>query len=69
MINIAHIFRQEGLKTRMILQVHDELVFEAPESELDRVREIVRSEMEGVIRLEVPIKVDMGSGPDWGEAH
>ena len=58
----------ETMQTRMILTVHDELVFEAPEAELDRAREIVRVEMEGVFPLKVPLRVDLGSGRNWKEA-
>ena len=58
----------ERMLTRMILTVHDELVFEAPEAELYRAREIVRAEMEGVFPLKVPLRVDLGSGRNWKEA-
>ncbi len=53
----------------MILQVHDELLFEVPEAEMDQIKEMVRSEMEGVYRLRVPLKVDLGTGRNWAEAH
>ncbi|WP_430432468.1 DNA polymerase I [Methyloversatilis sp.] len=59
----------EGLKTRIILQVHDELVLEVPEAELDRVRERVPALMEGVAQLSVPLKVEAGVGHNWDEAH
>jgi len=59
---------RERLATRMILTVHDELVFEAPESELDTAREIVREEMEGVYPMKVPLRVDLGTGKNWREA-
>jgi DNA polymerase-1 len=52
----------------MILTVHDELVFEAPEAELDAAREIVKTEMEGVYPLQVPLRVDVGVGKNWKEA-
>ncbi len=61
--------RDEGLDAKMIIQVHDELVLEVPEVELDRVRELVREEMEGALDLKVPIVVDMGAGNNWLEAH
>ncbi len=60
--------KQEKLKTRMILTVHDELVFEAPEAEVEPAYDIIRAEMEGVYPLKVPLKVDMGSGKNWKEA-
>ena len=53
----------------MLLQVHDELVFECPPDELEALQEMVREQMEGVWKLSVPLKVDMGTGPDWASAH
>ena len=52
----------------MILQVHDELLFEAPESELNLVRDMIKREMEGAVKLLVPLKVDIGHGRNWAEA-
>lgn len=69
MINIAGILREQNLKTKMILQVHDELLFELPPGELETVTDIVRREMEGVITLSVPLKVDIHHGNNWAEAH
>jgi len=69
MIGIDRELMRLGLKTKMIIQVHDELVFEAPESELDQVTQLVRSQMEGALSLRVPIKVDIGVGQSWYEAH
>ncbi len=69
MINISRALRAGGLKTKMILQVHDELVFEVPKEELDQVRELVRREMEQAIAMNVPVKVDIGVGRNWLEAH
>ena len=60
--------KREQMQTRMILTVHDELVFEAPEAELDRAKEIVREEMEGAYPMRVPLKVDLGVGQNWKEA-
>jgi DNA polymerase-1 len=59
---------REQMQTRMILTVHDELVFEAPDAELDRARTIVREEMEGAFRMRVPLKVDVDAGRNWKEA-
>jgi DNA polymerase-1 len=53
----------------MLLQVHDELVFEVPEDEIDVISTMVREEMEGVYKLDVPLKVDMNRGRNWDEAH
>ncbi len=58
-----------GLRGRMILQVHDELVFEAPEAEIEALRELVRDQMEGVLPLRAPLVVDVGVGKNWREAH
>ena len=69
MINIHNRLRRESLKTKMILQVHDELVFEVPEDEIDGIRSLVREEMEGVHPLDVPLKVDIKTGRNWDEAH
>jgi DNA polymerase I len=69
MIRIQVRLGKEGLRSVMILQVHDELVFEAPDNELEPLKRLVREEMEGVIALSVPIKVDMGAGKNWDEAH
>ncbi len=69
MIRIQHAIEEKRLKTRMILQVHDELVFEVPVEELDRTKNLVKSLMEGVARLDVPIKVEMKVGKNWYEAE
>lgn len=69
MIHIHNRLRQEGLSAKMILQVHDELVFEAPDSEIEILKPIVRDGMENVVSLSVPVKVDMGTGRNWDEAH
>jgi DNA polymerase-1 len=60
---------KEKRKTKLILQIHDELVFEVPEKELDPVRALVKKEMEGVMKLYIPLKVDIGAGKNWAEAH
>jgi DNA polymerase-1 len=69
MINLYRRLIDEGLTAKMILQVHDELVFETPENEEERVCAIVKEEMEGVMKLNVPLKVDINSGKSWAEAH
>ncbi len=69
MIRIHHAFKTQGLRTRMILQVHDELVFEIPVEELNRAKRIVKAIMEGVTKLAVPIKVEMKVGKNWYEAE
>jgi len=69
MINIHNRLEGEKFKTRMLLQVHDELVFEVPEDEIEMIRPIIQSEMEGVYELSVPLKVDINTGRNWDEAH
>ncbi|MFQ5864296.1 MAG: DNA polymerase, partial [bacterium] len=69
MINIWNKLQERGLQTKMIMQVHDELVFEVTKTEVDAVRELVKQEMEEAIELDVPIKVDIGVGPNWLEAR
>jgi DNA polymerase-1 len=69
MVNIHRRFEQERLKSRMILQVHDELNFNAYKDELETVRDIVLEEMEGAISLQVPLIADCGKGRNWFEAH
>ena len=66
MIRIDAALREQGLKSRMTLQVHDELVFEVPDSEVDTMRSLVRDHMEKVHpTLTVPLLVELGVGPNW----
>jgi DNA polymerase-1 len=65
MIRIDEEIRQRGLKSRMTLQVHDELVFEVPESEVDTMKPLVREHMEQAYSLAVPLLVEIGVGPNW----
>jgi len=69
MIRVWRRLREEGLESMMILQVHDELLFEVPEEELEVVRAMVRREMEGAVELRVPLKVEIGVGRNWAEAY
>jgi DNA polymerase-1 len=57
------------MKVRMIIQVHDELVFEVPQDELTAVSAMVKEEMEKVVTLNVPLEVDVNWGTSWSEAH
>lgn len=68
MIKIAEFFRSENLKSKLLLQVHDELVFEVHEAELDKIQRNVCSLMEEALPLDVPVKVDVGVGKNWLEA-
>lgn len=69
MIRIHRRLGSEGCTSCMLVQVHDELLFEVPELEREKVEELVRQEMEGVHRLDVPLKVELGWGKNWAEAH
>jgi DNA polymerase-1 len=69
MINISERIRKEKLEGRMILQVHDELVFECPKAEEKKFLKLVSEEMEGAASLDVPLSVDIGSGANWAQAH
>jgi DNA polymerase-1 len=72
MLNVSKALHHEMPHTKMILQVHDELIFEVPEKELDEAKRLVKQEMEGVgkqLKLSVPLKVDLGTGHNWRVAH
>ncbi|UCF36837.1 MAG: DNA polymerase I [Acidobacteriota bacterium] len=68
MVKIHHRLNQEGCKSRIILQVHDELVLEVHQSEVDAATNLVRKGMEGIASLQVPLKVDLSTGSSWYEA-
>jgi DNA polymerase-1 len=67
MINLYREMAKKGLKSKMLLQVHDELVFEVPEAEMSTLRKLVPSIMESAIKLNVPVKVDTKVGKNWGD--
>jgi DNA polymerase-1 len=69
MIHIDQQFKNQNLRSKMILQVHDELVFDVYLPELDVVKEIVSHEMEHAVQLDVPLLVETGVGKNWLEAH
>ena len=69
MVGISNRLKAEGLQAKMIMQVHDELNFNVPVNEVDRVKEIVVSEMQNVVHLTVPLIADCGVGKNWLEAH
>ena len=68
MVKLHNILKEKKLKTKMLLQVHDELIFDIPEDEIDEVKEIVRDTMENIYKLDVPLKVEINYGKDWYEA-
>ncbi len=69
MISLHHEMKSKGLKSKMLLQVHDELVFDAHLSEMEELKGLVKANMENAVQLEVPLVVDMGTGQNWLEAH
>jgi DNA polymerase-1 len=69
MVEVVQVLEEQGLSARMILQVHDELVFEVSEAEAGQLESLVRDRMESVYALEVPLVVDVGLGSNWREAH
>ena len=68
MIRVDDRLRAEAPEATLLLTVHDELVIEVPEADIDAVAKLVRAEMEGVADLEVPLLVEIGSGPTWYES-
>jgi DNA polymerase-1 len=69
MVRIYRRIRDEQLQTKLIMQVHDELVFESPTQEAEKVEHMVQEEMEGVIEMVIPLKVSVSKGKHWGEIH
>ncbi len=68
MLKVDDALRRENLKTRMIMQVHDELLLESPEAEVEKAMEIVRREMESAVKIDVPLLVEVGAGNNWMNA-
>ncbi len=69
MVHVWQSLRDEGLQARLLLQVHDELIVEAPADEVERVKALLKEKMEQVVRYSVPLTVDVGTGRTWLEAH
>ena len=69
MIRIYERMKSEKFLSKMILQVHDELIFEVLDSELETLKEMVLYEMSNAVKLDIPLKVDWGTGNNWFEAH
>ena len=69
MINIYNRFKKEGFKSKMLLQVHDELVFDAHKEELEIIKPIIKYEMENAFKMNVPLDVEVGVGENWLQAH
>jgi DNA polymerase-1 len=67
MVNVHRALREQGLQTRLLLQVHDELIAEAPEAEVTTAARLLREVMSGVYKLNVPLSVNLEAGPNWEE--
>ena len=65
MINVCNALKKNGLKAKLILQVHDELVLETPENEVEKASEILKYEMENAVKLNVPLTVELHTGKNW----
>ena len=68
MINVVNALNKEGWKAKLILQVHDELVLDCPKEEAEQAADILKSEMENAVKLNVPLSVDVHMGKNWYEA-
>ena len=69
MVKINNVFQNQSIKSKLVLQVHDELIFDCLIDELNIVKEIITSNMQSAYKLKVPLKVDIGQGNNWLEAH
>ena len=69
MLTIDGKLKSEKLKSKLVLQVHDELIYEVPFSEIDRMKSLVKFEMENVFKLKTPLRVSIETGESWGEMH
>ena len=68
MISVVNSLKAEGMRTRLILQVHDELVLEGPQEEAEKAAEILKNAMENAVKLKVPLTVDVHTGKSWYDA-
>ena len=69
MIEVYHGLKDAGLKSKLILQIHDELLIETYEDELDQVKEILSDKMQHAVSLRVPMEIDLNTGSTWYDAH
>ena len=67
MVKLYDIMKKDGVKGRLLLQVHDELILECPEKEVTALKKTVKETMENIVKLKVPVKVDVNSGDNWCE--
>ncbi len=69
MTRLERALTDANLDAKMLLQVHDELIFEVPDGQVDQTKDVIRDVMEGAATLDVPLVVDIGQGMNWDEAH
>ena len=69
MVRVSRALKEAGLKAKMVLQIHDELLFDVPRDEVEKVKEIAVREMSGAMDVGVPLEVTVGVGSNWLEAH
>jgi DNA polymerase-1 len=69
MIGVTRALADKRMASRLLLQVHDELIFEVPDGELEQARELVKEKMERAVELSVPLRVSLEVGPTWGDIH
>lgn len=69
MVNCDKAISEKGLQSKIILQIHDELLFEVPENEIDIMEKLIKYEMENVVRLSIPLTIELGKGANWAVAH
>ena len=69
MLQLPVALEREKLSAKMLLQVHDELIFDVPKNEIDKTISVIKNIMERVVQLDVPLEVDTGFGKNWDEAH
>jgi DNA polymerase-1 len=69
MVKVDRALKAANMRSKMVLQIHDELVFDAPRDELEMLTDLVRREMSGAVDFGVPLEVEVGYGSNWLEAH
>ena len=69
MVNLNAKLSKENLEAKIILQVHDEIIVEAPEREVEQLSNILRTEMENAVQFEIPLEVNIHAGKTWAESH
>ncbi|NCC65253.1 MAG: DNA polymerase I, partial [Spirochaetia bacterium] len=68
-LRISKALKEHSLKATLLLQIHDELIFEVPQEEVETVHALVKEAMEGAVKLSLPLKTSIETGPSWGDIH